>query len=78
MSKINATQERRTVTKLLLQMKPESKKEEYAKKAAIASMFLARSTYDSQIQMYMQEHHITKEDLKARVEYWENKLKGVR
>ncbi|MCP8308944.1 MAG: hypothetical protein H3Z54_09665 [archaeon] len=64
---------KREVERLLLQMKPESLKEDYARREAIAHMLRARSEYDPSVQEYMREHDVTKEDLEKWAEYWGEK-----
>jgi|GEM_PF-3313783 len=64
---------KKEVDRLLLQMKPESLKEDYARREAIAHMLRARSEYDPSVQEYMREHNITKEDLEKWAEYWGKK-----
>ncbi|MCP8317374.1 MAG: hypothetical protein H3Z52_06155 [archaeon] len=75
MIKMNKINTKGYINRLLLKMKPETKREEYAKKAAIASMLRARSEYDPQVQEYMREHNIMKETLEQWIRHWENKLK---
>lgn len=64
---------KKEVDRLLLRMKPESLKEDYARREAIAHMLRARSEYDPSVQEYMREHNITKEDLEKWAEYWGKK-----
>jgi polyhydroxyalkanoate synthesis regulator phasin len=72
---ISGKEARNYVSSLLLNMKPESEREEYAQKLAIAQMLRARSEYDPSIQEYMKEHSYTKETLEQWIKYWREKLK---